>query len=152
MHLTSIERNSKLKQIIQTELEQSFQIFDSPLVHYCLIRYAADRTIILLKVHHLITDGFSFEILHRHFAEFYNQYHKGGTLISSDESTYSDYVCWENELTDTKYYQESKSFWEKQLNQSAILLNWHPIFHAHILVSIPDQYLSNSWIRQVKNN
>lgn len=113
LHLTSIERDSKLKQIIQTELEQSFQIFDSPLVHYCLIRYAADRTIILLKVHHLITDGFSFEILHRHFAEFYNQYHKGGTLISSDESTYSDYVCWENELTDTKYYQESKSFWEK---------------------------------------
>ena len=113
LHLTSIERDSKLKQIIQTELEQSFQIFDSPLVHYCLIRYAADRTIILLKVHHLITDGFSFEILHRHFAEFYNQYHKGGTLISSDESTYSDYVCWENELTDTKYYQESKSFWKK---------------------------------------
>ena len=75
LHLTSIERDSKLKQIIQTELEQSFQIFDSPLVHYCLIRYAADRTIILLKVHHLITDGFSFEILHRHFAEFYNQYH-----------------------------------------------------------------------------
>ena len=74
MDLTKLsleERERKLEQWIQTEVESPFDLEQGPLFRGKLIRISEEEWILLCNMHHIISDGWSMEILLQEWMAFY---------------------------------------------------------------------------------
>ncbi len=70
-------------------------------------------------VHHIVFDGFSFEVFLREFSFFYDQEktgHTGGHLEPS--VSYTQFCREENQYLNGKQYSEDRQYWQKQLSQA----------------------------------
>jgi hypothetical protein len=69
-HLTAAEREVETQRIIGAETATPFDLTQSPLLRVVLIRQEAERHLLLVSAHHIISDGWSTGVLIRERAAF----------------------------------------------------------------------------------
>jgi acyl-CoA synthetase (AMP-forming)/AMP-acid ligase II/acyl carrier protein len=69
--LAPAEQEARLAELRHAYAVQPFDLTRGPLVHACLVRLAADRHELLLTIHHIAADGWSFRILARDLEVLY---------------------------------------------------------------------------------
>lgn len=85
---------------------QPFNLETGPLIRCSVITAAAEVKILLVDIHHIISDGFS--QIHM-LSDFLNLY-EGGTLPPLPLQ-YKDYAAWEAGFRQSAYYNECREFW-----------------------------------------
>jgi amino acid adenylation domain-containing protein len=97
---------------------QPFDLADAPLMRVGLIATGKDRYILVVDIHHIITDGFSQEIMVREFTTLYN----GGRLPPM-EFQYKDYSEWQNSRAGQEAIAAQKDYWLAELTGPLPQLN-----------------------------
>ncbi|MFD0587209.1 HAD-IIIC family phosphatase [Paenibacillus sp. GCM10027627] len=84
-----------------------FDLSKAPLLRVELLEMSEDKHILLMDMHHIISDGFSLRIF---FGELHRLY--AGDTLSPLRIQYKDYAVWLKEQSGTLYLQKQAKYWE----------------------------------------
>jgi len=102
----------------ESHISVSFDLEKAPLLRVKLVETGSRRFELLFTMHHIISDGWSLEVLEREFLLLYQ------SLKSSNQNKlqplplrYRDYAVWHNRLlADEKAVEAAAAFWKSQLS------------------------------------
>ena len=93
-----------------------FDLARGPLMQVVLLRTSEECHALLMTLHHIITDGWSFGILYHELSVLYNAYSKKqASPLPELEVQYGDFAVWQRERLQGEYVGEHLSYWKKQL-------------------------------------
>ncbi|MEC1520409.1 condensation domain-containing protein, partial [Bacillus sonorensis] len=100
----------------QTEQEaasafiQPFDLGQAPLFRAQIVKVSDERHLLLVDMHHIISDGVSVNILIREFGELYNN-----RTLPALHIQYKDYAVWQEKFKKGDTYKKQEAYWLKQL-------------------------------------
>jgi tyrocidine synthetase III len=95
-----------------------FELDKAPLLRVGLVKLHPEKHILLLDMHHIISDGVSMGILTEEFVKLYN-----GEELPQLRIQYKDYSEWQNEALNTEEIKKQEEYWLKQLEGEIPVLN-----------------------------
>jgi len=119
------DRTQKLEQIFADESAKVFDLKVCPLLRAVLVKLVEYKYEFLFSMHHIISDGWSIEILKNEFYILYNAYKCNQTpSLEPLEIQYKDFAAWQNRLLkDETGITDAKEFWKSQLAGELPVLN-----------------------------
>lgn len=103
---------------IYHDFVKPFDLSKSPLFRCKLIKLKDDKMLLLLDMHHIISDGTSLSILLQELCDLYN-----GLSLPEKHIDYKDFTLWEKDQFETDEFNKSKKYWLNQFNDEIPLLN-----------------------------
>jgi amino acid adenylation domain-containing protein/non-ribosomal peptide synthase protein (TIGR01720 family) len=87
-----------------------------PLIQGRFIQHGDGRATLVLKLHHIITDWWSFDILHADFGQAYWAIRTGDSpRPRRPQIQYADFASWQRELEAAGVFEARLSFWRRYL-------------------------------------
>ncbi|HZR43345.1 MAG TPA: amino acid adenylation domain-containing protein [Ktedonobacteraceae bacterium] len=109
-------RDEKVVVVANTEASRLFDLAQGPLFRWMLVRLDQNDHLLLVTMHHIITDGWSMNTLIKELMELY------GALISGQTSPlhplplqYADFAHWQREEWSEERLEEQLVYWRNQL-------------------------------------
>ena len=96
---------------VQTEAEKPFLFSQRPLYHFALFEVNQKHKGCLIKLHHIIADGWSMEIITNQIMQNYQAYKDEGKVADSGLYTYSEYLDKESEYKKSPAWKQDREFW-----------------------------------------
>ncbi len=93
-----------------------FDLSRAPLLRVGVIKRAKRENILLVDMHHIISDGISLQILEREFAALY-----GNVSLVPMPLQYKDYAWWQNSPTQREAIEKQADYWLKELTGIPVL-------------------------------
>lgn len=87
-----------------------FDLSRLPLLRIHLAKETEDRHIMVLDMHHIISDGMSMNLMVREFSQFYSQ-----VELPSLSIQYKDFAVWQQAAAQQEVLENQKSFWLNHL-------------------------------------
>ncbi|MEP7338035.1 MAG: amino acid adenylation domain-containing protein [Acidobacteriota bacterium] len=117
------ERDERARQLAMAEFHQPFDLSEWPLLRVRVIRRDDEEHIILLVMHHIISDGWSMEVLVREIRTLYEAYSRNAASPLAELTTqYADYAVWQREYLKGDVLEEQLDYWTRQLEGRPALL------------------------------
>ena len=104
-------RGMHLQYLIREEAGRLFDLENGPLIRATLLILAPDDFLIMLTMHHIITDGWSFSVIIR---DLFDLYYTNGTEGAPLPLQYKDFCNWQNQLLANGNMEKSRQFWLHQ--------------------------------------
>ncbi|MFK2815470.1 plipastatin non-ribosomal peptide synthetase PpsC [Bacillus subtilis] len=101
-----------------------FDLSQAPLFRAQIVKVSDERHLLLVDMHHIISDGVSVNILIREFGELYNNRKLPALRIQ-----YKDYAVWQEGFKTGDAYKTQEEYWLKQLEGELPVLDL-PADHA----------------------
>ncbi len=120
----------ELRQRVQQEARQQFDLENGPLFRVHLFSRAEDDHILLETIHHIVADLWSQAIIANEIGQIYSSLiaHQSPDLAPI-ALQYSDYVRWQSEMLETEAGEKLWQYWQKKLAGDLPILNF-PTDHA----------------------
>ncbi|MEU9144177.1 amino acid adenylation domain-containing protein [Streptomyces sp. NPDC048349] len=117
------QREERLRSLVRAEVDRPFDLADGPLLRLLLVRMADDRHVLVLGMHHIVTDGWSMGIVARELGELYAAQVRGVPAQLPDVPVqYPDFAAWQRgRLEDGGLLEEQLAWWRDRLDGVAPL-------------------------------
>jgi amino acid adenylation domain-containing protein len=117
---------ARLLSEMATAHEEPFDLERGPVARFRWFQLAEQEHILLITMHHIVSDGWSVEIIRRQLPMLYERVTRGyNATMETPTYTYHDYVRWQLEMLDSRAGEDLWRFWEKQLSGPLPVLNLH---------------------------
>jgi len=125
--LAEPKREAALAALCREEYAKPFELSSGPLMRVSLIslQNSADKqeNILLAVMHHIVSDGWSSEILTREFAALYEAFSDGKpSPLAEPLIQYADFACWQRQWLDGPVLQQQIDYWRQRLSGAPHLL------------------------------
>ncbi len=115
-YVDPIDREKIIKKTHEEELNKSFNLEAAPLLNCKLITFSDDNHVLFINQHHIISDGWSIDILLKELNELYTHFQKKSAYTYSSSSVrYVDYCIWQNKWFESDAAQKQIIYWQTQL-------------------------------------
>jgi amino acid adenylation domain-containing protein/FkbH-like protein len=124
--LTPAEREVEGKRCIKDEINHPFNLAAAPLLRVLLLRFTAEEHVLVLTMHHIVSDEWSLNIFIRELGAFYEGMVAGREVeLPELPIQYPDFAVWQRDWLKGDVLEEQLAFWRKQLtgNPSALELS-----------------------------
>ncbi|MFJ7936972.1 non-ribosomal peptide synthase/polyketide synthase [Peribacillus sp. NPDC096622] len=119
MDLTTLspeEREREMEQLIQNEVEAPFDLGQGPLIRGKIIQIA-EEWILICTMHHIISDGWSMEILLQEWMAFYEDAVGGKPVeLAPLPVQYADFAQWQREWLKEEVLDLQLAYWKEELS------------------------------------
>ncbi|BDA74266.1 amino acid adenylation domain-containing protein [Calothrix sp. PCC 7716] len=116
------EREIKALKIIQQEAERPFNLAKDVLFRVQLVQLSAETYILILNIHHIIFDGWSFGVLFTELSLNYTAYCQGLTSpLTKLDIQYADFTLWQRKWLTGSILELQVNYWKQQLSGIPIL-------------------------------
>ncbi|MFL5745679.1 MAG: amino acid adenylation domain-containing protein [Niastella sp.] len=118
------EREQQVRQLVQDEFSRPFDLAKGPLLRAVLYRVETGKWIFVYNMHHIISDGWSMNILIQELLQYYN-----AAINNSDASLaplaiqYKDYAVWQQEQLSAERLKKIKTWWLQQFEDEIPVLD-----------------------------
>jgi hypothetical protein len=114
--LPQAERTLRADELAQQEAWVPFNLAAGPLVRARLLCLSEEEHILLLTVHHIVTDAWSMDVLAREVAALYAAYALGEpSPLAPLQIQYADYAHWQRRWLGDEVLQAQVDYWARQL-------------------------------------
>ncbi|HKP12016.1 MAG TPA: amino acid adenylation domain-containing protein, partial [Blastocatellia bacterium] len=122
--LPEAEREAAARERITAEAQTPFDLSQPPLMRTRLLRLGADEHILMLTLHHIISDGWSIGIFLRELTTLYNSY-AAGIPVALPELIiqYADFAHWQRQWLQGEVLDTQLAYWRRQLEVVAGVLD-----------------------------
>ncbi|NIY63844.1 non-ribosomal peptide synthetase [Streptomyces malaysiensis] len=114
--LPPIAREAELDRLVRAEYHRPFDLAEGPVLRAHLVRLAPEDHALLLSLHHIVHDGWSFGLFNSDLAAFYQALAEGR---EPDPDTppvqYADYAVWQRRLLDEGHWDGQLAYWKRRL-------------------------------------
>ncbi len=121
----AVESDNHLNAILREQANNVFDLTLGPPLKVVLIRKAPNDHTLLLNVHHIISDGWSTEVMVNELIRYYN-----GTLQQLDYRPeakalqYRDYANWQHQQLESGAYEKHRQFWRQKFSGHVPMLDF----------------------------
>ncbi len=116
------QREPVARALTAAELWQPFDLARGPLVRATLLRLDANDHVLLLTMHHIVSDGWSMGVAVRELATLYTAFSRGETSpLAELPIQYADFAHWQREWMTETALAEQLTYWRAKLTDSPTL-------------------------------
>ncbi len=117
------EREIQTLRLVDEEVQRPFDLARGPLFRASLLRLGDEEHVLLLNMHHIISDGWSLGVLFRELATLYEAFATGRPASLPELAIqYADYAYWQREWLQGEVLEKQLSYWRRRLNGAPALL------------------------------
>ncbi|WP_411572053.1 condensation domain-containing protein [Xenorhabdus nematophila] len=148
-HLPTEEQHTAVEAISEHETSQPFDFEHGPLIRGRLLRLAGEDHILLLTQHHIISDGWSLNILLNELSTLYHAFREGqNDPLPPLTLQYADYALWQRKWLQGELLEKQVNFWRDALQDAPALLELptdrprpekHSYAGGHIDITLPPE-------------
>ena len=118
------ERLDKATGLAQKEALTPFDLARGPLLRAQLLRMAPDDHIVLITMHHIVSDGWSMGVLVREVSLLYDAFvEKRESPLDPLAIQYQDYAHWQRRWLSGERLQQQLAYWRRQLLDAPQLIS-----------------------------
>jgi amino acid adenylation domain-containing protein len=117
------EREALVQQETKSEAITPFDLKIAPLIRCSLLQLETTESVLLLTMHHIISDGWSIGILLQELSTLYSAYIQGEVSpLAELEIQYADFAMWQRQWLNESVLEEQLDYWKQQLAKLPELL------------------------------
>ena len=114
--LPEAKREAEARRLASEAAQRPFDLAHGPLVRAGLLRLGAEEHVLLLNMHHIISDGWSTGVFVRELTTLYESFSAGGpSPLEELPIQYADYAVWQRKWLTGEVLEKQLSYWRKQL-------------------------------------
>lgn len=115
--LPDAQRVGRAERVAMADEADAFDLGAAPLVRAHLIRFDATHHWLALTVHHIVSDGWSSDVMLFELAAFYRAYTSGDPVpLAPLPIQYADYALWQRRWLDAGERDRQLAFWRERLD------------------------------------
>ena len=123
-HFPESEREPEALRIASEEGKKPFDLTRGPLLRTALLQLSRDQYILVLAMHHIVTDGWSISILFRELAHCYEAYASGREpQLPELPIQYVEYAQWQREYITGELLAKQVKYWKNKLAGAQTILD-----------------------------
>ncbi|TRU41490.1 MAG: amino acid adenylation domain-containing protein, partial [Microcystis aeruginosa Ma_QC_Ca_00000000_S207] len=123
-HLSSSEKVIVSQELAQNQAIQPFDLASEPLIRTTLVVLSETEHILLVCMHHIVSDGWSMGVFLQELTDLYNAYIQNQpSSLSPLPIQYGDYTLWQKQWLQGDILQRQLDYWQKQLADAPALLS-----------------------------
>ncbi|TCW37424.1 gramicidin S synthase 2 [Laceyella sacchari] len=103
---------SEVQALIDARI-RPFDLSQAPLCRIAVIQVEEERHIMLMDMHHIISDGVSAEMLYRELVRLYHD-----KTLPVQKIQYKDYAVWQQSLLQSEEWNKQEAFWLQEFQDS----------------------------------
>jgi len=116
------EREGEARRLARAEAEAGFDLQRGPLLRARLLRLAEREHWLLVTMHHIVTDGWSWVVFWRELSLLYRAYRRGeASPLPELPLQYADYARWQRRWLQGEVLQRQLRYWKHVLAQLPVL-------------------------------
>ncbi|MDZ7949837.1 non-ribosomal peptide synthetase [Nostoc sp. DedQUE09] len=118
LSVINIESQSDVtvQQFLTQESQRPFELTQGPLLRAKLLRLAQQEHILLLEMHHIISDGWSTEVFLQEIGLLYKAFlTRNASPLTEISIQYKDFAHWQRQWLRGEILQTQLSYWKQQL-------------------------------------
>jgi amino acid adenylation domain-containing protein len=110
------QREAELRRRIDEEIRQPFDLTKLPLIRWTLFRLGPEENVLQHVEHHMVHDGWSFNVFLRELATLYRSFREGGpSPLPDPEIQFADFACFQQRWMETEQAAAQRAYWTKKL-------------------------------------
>ncbi|HEX5601381.1 MAG TPA: amino acid adenylation domain-containing protein, partial [Pyrinomonadaceae bacterium] len=110
------------QQLVNEEAQQPFDLANGPLFRARLLRLDRQQHVLLFNLHHIVSDGWSMDLLFKELSLLHNAYERGEqSPLAEPEVQYADYAVWQREWLSGAVLENQLAYWKQQLSETEVL-------------------------------
>ena len=122
-HLAESERQTRVQQVATEEVQLPFDLSRGPLVRVSLLRLGAEEHVVLVTMHHIISDGWSLAVFFKELSEIYEEAISGRACSLPElPIQYADFAVWQRQWLKGEVLEKQLHYWREQLQGAPALL------------------------------
>lgn len=116
-------RDNQVGEVYEREGRAYMDLADGPLFRATLLKAAAEEHVLLIKVHHIIFDGWSLSVLLRELGVMYASLTQNASVAPLAELPvqYADYAIWQRQMLRGARFEAQLAYWQQRLALSGVL-------------------------------
>jgi len=123
-HLTAGEREAEVSRRAIADAAMPFDLTQAPLMRVCLLKLAPEEQVLLLTMHHIISDGWSMGKFVREMAAIYQALNTGQPVeLPELQIQYADFARWQREWLQGEVLEEQLGYWKQHLAGAPAVLD-----------------------------
>ena len=108
--------SQRAAKLILEERERPFDLATGPLLRTCLLRLSVPASLLVVTVHHIISDAWSMQLFRQELTVLYEAFIVGRpSPLSNPSLQYGDYAVWERDILNSGLLDNQLSYWREQL-------------------------------------
>ena len=122
--LQAEEQNQKSKELAAAQTQRPFDLNRAPLMRLALLRFDDREHVLLLTMHHIVSDAWSIGVFMRELVAFYN-----GFITETSPSLpplpvqYVDFAAWQRNAWSGAALQKQLDYWREKLSGAPPVIN-----------------------------
>lgn len=121
--LTPAEKEREIGRMISEAAAARFDLSKGPMLRAKVLELGEEQRILLITMHHIVTDGWSMGIMIRELGALYSACHAGErSPLEELEIQYADYAVWQRKWLQGEALKRQLSYWKRQLEGAPAVL------------------------------
>jgi amino acid adenylation domain-containing protein len=122
--LPDSEREAEARRLCVERAQLPFDLSHGPLFRPALLKLGAEEHILLLSMHHIVSDGWSMGVLLRELSALYRAFAEGKPAPLPDlPIQYADYALWQRQWLQGERLEAQIAYWKGQLADAPQVLD-----------------------------
>src|SRR5215510_5635543 len=122
-YLPEFARDTEAHRLAVENLRQPFDLVNGPLIRAALLRLNVEDHVLMLAMHHIISDGWSISVLVNELAALYNSLSIGApSELPNLHIQYADYAQWQRSWLTGKVFDVQLDYWKMRLEGAPPIL------------------------------
>ena len=114
--LSTEEQTAQIQQMAKSLAAESFDLASEPPVEFTLLKLSSLEYVLLLKMHHIIYDGWSLNIFFDELSELYAAFSQGlPSPLPELTIQYADFALWQRQWLTGEVLERQLNYWQNQL-------------------------------------
>ncbi|MCG8296358.1 non-ribosomal peptide synthetase [Pseudomonas entomophila] len=120
-------RDATVRERAQAQAREPFDLLQGPLWRVRLLQLEAQRHVLLLTLHHIVSDGWSMNVLIDEFIRCYDAFARGQAMpLAPLPLQYADYALWQRAWLEAGEQERQLEYWQAALGDE------HPVLELPI--------------------
>ncbi len=109
------ENENVLKKKLEEETTKLFDFVNGPLIRAELIKLNEERYVLVITAHHIICDGWSYDVMSTDLSRIYNTEIEGKQLESNQPMQMREFVSYLDSIKNKDEYKNQEKYWQENL-------------------------------------
>jgi amino acid adenylation domain-containing protein len=117
------ERETNARKICTEETQRTFHLGRWPLIRCSALRLAAEEWVLVLVMHHIISDGQSFDLMFDELEQLYEEFTGGAKAqLPVPPIQYADFASWRRQMVESESIADQLAYWQERFDDGATVL------------------------------
>ena len=122
--LQAIDREECIKRLLKEENSKGFDLATGKLTRASLLRVTETEQVLMLTMHHIVSDGWSSRVMMREVGSLYESFVQGHpSPLGELQTQYVDYAAWQKDWLNGEVLQRQVNYWKQQLTGAPEVLD-----------------------------